>query len=110
MSKKRADIQKPDLSEKGGPKDGKPQSMDTRLFIQLQAFGGCADTAPVVAVMEQRGFEGVVYEDVNDPSGIAIVTWNEDPSFFAGPLREMFQAEQFASLTFKPEFTMLGRT
>jgi hypothetical protein len=30
----------PDLAEKGGMKDGQPQRLDRRLFMQFLAFGG----------------------------------------------------------------------
>ena len=47
MDKGRARIEPPDLSEKGGLKDGAPQRSDERLFMQLLAFGGCADALAV---------------------------------------------------------------
>ena len=47
MEKRRERIDPPDLSEKGGMKDGQPQRSDDRLFMQLLAFGGCADPAQV---------------------------------------------------------------
>ena len=37
----------PDISEKGGMKNGQPQRSDERLFMQLLAFGGCADALPL---------------------------------------------------------------
>src|SRR5690242_7457974 len=40
----RARIEPPDLSEKGGLKDGVPQRSDERLFMQLLVFGGCHDS------------------------------------------------------------------
>ena len=69
----------PDISEKGGMKGGQPQRADTRLFMQLLAFGGCADTAPLVDALERAGIDGVLYEDVNDPRGVALLTFSEDP-------------------------------
>ena len=47
----------PDLSEKGGMRQGVPQRSDDRLFMQLLAFGGCRDTAPLAAALEAAGFE-----------------------------------------------------
>ena len=38
-----ADRSRPDISEKGGIKDGQPQRSNERLFMQFLAFGGCAD-------------------------------------------------------------------
>ena len=78
--------------------------------MQLLAFGGCSDTAAVIEAVKASGLEAVVYEDVNDAHGIGLLTMAEDPAFFTGPLRELLQQQPFASLTPKPEFTMLGRT
>ena len=36
-----------DLDEKGRPKNGEPQKMDRRLFVQLLVFNGCRDARPV---------------------------------------------------------------
>ena len=74
MEKGRARIEPPDLSEKGGLKDGQPQRSDDRLFMQLLAFGGCTDPGPVAEHIARTGVDGVVYEDVNDPRGIAVLT------------------------------------
>ncbi len=54
METGRARIQPPDLSEKGGLKDGEPQRSDERLFMQLLAFGGCADTAAVSSPLKPQ--------------------------------------------------------
>src|SRR3989442_1717379 len=72
----------PDLAEKGGVKNGQPQRSDRRLFMQLLAFGGCADVRPLANALSGAGVAGVLYEDVNDPRGIALLTFNEDPTFF----------------------------
>ncbi len=101
---------KPDLSEKGGPKGGEPQSLDTRLFMQLLAFGGCPDARAAADAFESAGIEGVIYEDVNDPTGIAALTFSPDPAFFVTELRKLLNAEPFASFELKPSYTMLGRT
>lgn len=103
-------LEKPDLSEKGAPRGGEPQRSDRRLFMQFLAFGGCPDAQPLVAALRDANIEGVVYQDVNDPRGAAIVTMNEDPAFFVGPLRDMLNKPPFAGLTLKPEYTMFGRT
>lgn len=91
-------------------RQGVPQRSDDRLFMQLLAFGGCRDTAPLAAALEAAGIEGVLYEDVNDPRGIALLTLAERPEAFLEALRPVLNAEPFASLVQKPEYTMLGRT
>jgi chlorite dismutase len=100
----------PDLSEKGGIKNGQPQRSDHRLFIQLLAFGGCRDTMPLAVALERAGLTAVLYEDVNDPRGIALLTLSDDPAVFVDRLRPLLNAPPFATLTQKPELTMLGRT
>jgi chlorite dismutase len=100
----------PDLTEYGGIKDGQRQALDRRLFMQLQAFTGCPDPAPLVAHLESGSLAGVLYADVNDPAGVGLLTFGEDPAVFVNAVRPMLASGPFASLTLRPEFTMLGRT
>ena len=100
----------PDISEKGGMKNGQPQRSDTRLFMQLLAFGGCTDSRPLADALRASGVAGALYEDVNDPHGVAIVTLGEDPGVFVDRVRPLLNAPPFMSLPLKPEYTMLGRT
>jgi chlorite dismutase len=100
----------PDLSEKGGMKDGQPQRSDRRLFMQFLAFGGCPDAAPLVDVLERAKIPGVLYEDVNDPRGIGLLTLSEDPDFFLDRVRPVINGPGFSVLSQKPDYTMLGRT
>jgi Chlorite dismutase len=100
----------PDLSEKGGMKNGQPQRSDERLFMQLLAFGGCADARPLAAALERSGVSGVLYEDVNDPRGIALLTFSEAPDVFVDRVRPVLNSAAFGGLVQKPEYTMLGRT
>ena len=110
MEKGRARIEPPDLSEKGGLKDGRPQRSDDRLFMQLLAFGGCTDPGPVATHIAQTGVDGVVYQDVNDPRGIAILTLTRTPEAFVERVRPALNSGPCAALALKPEYTMLGRT
>ncbi len=53
-------------------KNGQPQRSDERLFMQLLVYGGCRDSRAVWrARCRAPGVEGAVYEDANDPQGIA---------------------------------------
>jgi chlorite dismutase len=99
-----------DVAEHGRTAEGEATSLDRRLFMQLQAFGGAADTAALVSALEGAGIEGVLYEDVNDPTGVALLTLSETPDAFVGELRSFLQSAPFSSLTPKSELTMLGRT
>ena len=100
----------PDLAEKGGNRNGQPQRSDVRLFMQFQAFGGATDTAPLAAALQRSGLQCVLYEDVNDPHGVALLTLSTDPSAFVTRQRALLNSAPFAALIQKPEFTMLGRT
>jgi chlorite dismutase len=103
-------MEPPDISEKGGLKDGQPQRSDRRLFMQLLAFGDCADAAPVAAHLAGAADAVVVYEDLNDPRGIAILTVSENPDVFIDSVRPRLTTGPLAGLRLKPQFTMLGRT
>jgi hypothetical protein len=95
-----------DVRERGANQ----QSVDRRLFMQLQAFGGCVDAKPLVRALEASRAEAVLYQDLNDPRGVAVLAMSEDPAFFVGAFREILNAGPFAELALKPELTMVGRT
>ena len=100
----------PDLSEKGGVKNGQPQRSDRRLFMQFVAFGGCADADPLGDTLARARISGVLYEDINDPRGVGLLTFSEDPDFFLDRVRPLLNSPGFSDLVQKPEHTMLGRT
>jgi chlorite dismutase len=100
----------PDISERGGVKNGQPQRSNDRLFMQLVAFGGCTDSSALAGAVERSGLDAVLYEDVNDPRGVALLTLGRDPAMFLDSLRPLLNAAPFSSLAQKPEYTMLGRT
>ena len=104
------DLEKLDIREHGRAPDGGPLVSDRRLFMQLLAYGGCGDPAPLVEALKGEHIAGVLYEDVNDPTGVALLTFDEDPNFFVTALRRVLNRSPFADLTPKPEYTMLGRT
>jgi chlorite dismutase len=99
-----------DVAEHGRTAAGETSSLDRRLFMQLQAFGGARDTGVLVAALESAGVEGVLYEDVNDPTGVALLATSESPDAFVSELRGFLQSPPFSELEAKPELTMLGRT
>lgn len=102
--------EKLNLSERGGPRNGEPQFSDRRLFMQLLAFGQAQDPSKLAVTLESAGFEAVLYKDLNDPAGVALLTWSEEPDFFVTRLRPLLTEKPFANLAFKSEYTMLGRT
>jgi Chlorite dismutase len=95
-----------DVRERGANQ----QSVDRRLFMQLQVLGGCSDSKPLVRALEASRVEAVLYQDLNDPRGVAVLGMSEDPAFFVGPFRELLNAGPFGELMLKPELTMVGRT
>jgi len=99
-----------DLDEKGRPKDGEPQRLDRRLFVQLLAFNGCTDPRPVRDALDRHEIHGVLYEDVNDPQGIGVLAYDENPAYFLDAVRPLALGEAFRGLCLREEFTMLGRT
>jgi hypothetical protein len=100
----------PDLVEHGASVRGEPQTLETRLFVQLQVFTGCLDTASVVDAVQESGLEAAVYVNLNDPRGVGVILISENPTLFAEAGRALFTGPAFAELTPMPDFTMLGRT
>jgi len=107
----RPKITKPDIDEHGAPyPSGKPQVFKKRLFMQMLCFGGCEATMDLITALKQSQIPAVLYEDVNDPHGVGLLTWNEDPDHFIMNVRSLLNAAPFSGLTLKPEYTMFGRT
>src|SRR5436190_17095814 len=77
----------PDIFEKGGMKDGQTQRLNQRLFMQFLAFGGATNMPALRQGIHSAGLAGVLYEDVNDPRGIGLLTFSEDPAFFLDRVR-----------------------
>jgi chlorite dismutase len=106
----RARLEAPDLSEKGGLKGGVPQRSDERLFMQLTAFGGCRNTTALAEYLSAAGIPAVLYEDLNDPRGVAVLMLGTGPDHFLDVGRPLLSSGPFADLTFKPQYAMFGRT
>tara|TARA_R110002096_G_scaffold54517_18_gene140645 strand:- start:1142 stop:2905 length:1764 start_codon:yes stop_codon:yes gene_type:complete len=93
----------------GMPKRGVPQAIDRRLFIQLQVFTD-VDRDAAVAELESAKTPAVGYADLNDPRGMGVLLWDEDPIALSQRASETYGSPGFSQATLKPEFTMLGRT
>jgi hypothetical protein len=102
-----------DVRERGAERDGQPQVMDRRLFMQFLAFH--CESGPSAAVeklelgLRARGVPAVIYDDVNDPSGIAVLTWSEEPAHFVTAVRPVLAA-MGREIAIRPDLAMLGRT
>jgi hypothetical protein len=110
VAKGRARLEPPDLSEKGGLKGGEPQRSNERLFMQFMAFGGCRDIRALAGHLAEASIAGVLYEDLNDPRGAAVLALAQDPSYFLDVVRPVLTSGPFTQLALKGEHTMLGRT
>ena len=99
----------PDLGEKG-TREGERISLDRRLFVKFTAFGGCRDAATAADVLERSGVAGALYLDANDPRGIGVVAFSEDPDYFVTELRAVLGSPYFSGMEHKAELDMLGRT
>jgi hypothetical protein len=104
------DLEEIDVSEHGRTAEGETTSLDRRLYMQLYAFGGAGRTASLVEALEAASIEAALYEDVNDPEWVAVVTMSENPNAFVTTTRQLFSEPPFGELRPKPELTMLGRT
>jgi hypothetical protein len=99
-----------DISEQSRTADGRQLSLDRRLFMQLLVFGQCTDTGALIEALEEQQIPGVLYEDINDPFGVALLTFSDNANFFLDTLRPFLRWPPFSQLAFKPEYTMMGRT
>jgi chlorite dismutase len=105
-----------DVRERGAPVGDSAQVLDRRLFMQLLAFECASGLAPSDAVRRLGGqlaaarMPGVIYEDVNHPSGLALLTYSEDPRDFVTRVRPACTSAEVTGLRPRPELSMLGRT
>src|SRR3982751_4868093 len=89
----------PAVREQGGRgADGERVVADRRLFMQFLAFGGAPDSAALVRALEDAGVPGVLYEDVNDPQGVGLLTFAEQPEALLTELRPFLRESPFGGL------------
>ena len=105
-----------DVRERGNDKNGQPIQLDRRLFVQLLAFEtkrGLSTKDAIQALSQgltERKVGGVVYEDVNHPRGLGLLTYSENPEDFVHKVRRIVGVKELEELKVRPEFTLLGRT
>ena len=100
-----------DLREVGASIDGEPQVSDRRLFLQLHVFEDCSDPNNIVEILEKNNLNVVLYDDINNPTGIGVLFIVEDPAVLATEARYLLAGlQQAANLSYRPEMTMIGRT
>ncbi len=105
-----------DVSEHGAPRDGTPQAMNRRLFMQLLAFEAAPGHATpkvigsVGEALGRRKVASVLYADANHPAGFGLLTFSEDPATFVTRVRPALEEVGSAAFRLRPALTMLGRT
>jgi len=99
-----------DVAEHGRSADGETLTLDRRLYMQLHAFGDAGETGELIRALEAADVVGTLYEDVNDPTGVALLTLSESPDAFVDEYRSLLASAPFGELERKPELTMFGRT
>lgn len=113
MSLKNLTIEQPtdtiDISEKGKVND-ETISLNRRLFLQLLVFTDAFHPEALVTAVAEADIHGVLYLDLNDPYGVGLLTFSEEPDYFVTDVRHLLNQEPFDLLTPRPEMTMLGRT
>ncbi|MEM9695155.1 MAG: chlorite dismutase family protein [Myxococcota bacterium] len=105
-----------DVHEYGAEKDGARQKVDERLFMQLLVFEVSGDrhagevSGELAQALTKAGVASVIYDDVNNPQGLAVLTWSRNPDHFVTKLRPVLQEASFRTMRQLPEYTMMGRT
>jgi chlorite dismutase len=95
-----------DVQEHGGNE----QSLNRRLFMQLQVYGDCDNANALVHALKESDIEGVLYRDLNNPKGVGVLAMHLDPVFFVTKLRDLLSSDPFKQLRQKHELTMTGRS
>ncbi|MEZ4224913.1 MAG: chlorite dismutase family protein [Polyangiaceae bacterium] len=101
----------PDVMEHGAERDGKPQEMNNRLFMQLLAFESDAPELSIQqigAALDEAGARAVIYQDVNHAQGLAVLSFSDEPADFVKRTRAGIS--KVSGLRARPELSMLGRT
>jgi hypothetical protein len=109
------EIPKVDVNERGAKgADGSPQIMNKRLFVQLLVFDCDSSLNPDHAIeqlktaLDSRSVRGVIYQDVNAPRGLGVLTFSDDPSSFVAHVRPAILS--LPGLVQRIDHNMLGRT
>jgi chlorite dismutase len=94
---------------------GPVQAMNRRLFMQLLGYE-CEGLDPERAIaalggaLDEQRASAVIYADVNNPRGIALLSWSEDPADFVTRVRPTLNQPALRGLRSLPALTMIGRT
>lgn len=99
-----------DIREIARTANGEIIASDRRLYMQMMAFGDVESREALIEALDAAGIPGVLYADLNDPNGVGLVTYSEDPNDFIDKFHSFLRRSPFSELTPKPEHTLFGRT
>ena len=100
----------PCILEKGRDKNGEPTSLNRRLFMQLQVFREVKDSHILISSLKRSKMEGVLYESINHPTEVGLLTFSESENFFVNELRNFLRSRPFSDYELQSDYTMIGRT
>jgi chlorite dismutase len=105
-----------DVDERAGEHTGNPQVLKSRLFMQLLVFDVAQEADPrrvlnqLADALRASEVPAVIYEDMNSPRGIGLLTWAEKPLDFVSIVRPTLLSTDLAALVPRTTHTMIGRT
>ncbi|HEY3236688.1 MAG TPA: chlorite dismutase family protein [Polyangiaceae bacterium] len=105
-----------DVREHGAAREGQPQTLDRRLFMQLVVFDSRGKSGALDALrelgaeLERRQAPSVLYEDLSHPDSIGLLAYSEDPSDFVTKVRGAYASARELGLRVRPALSMIGRT
>lgn len=99
-----------EIRETGRAANGETIVSERRLYMQMLAFAGVDRSETLIEALEAAQIPGALYADLNDPTGVALVTYSEEPDYFIDTFHGFLRRAPFSELTPKPEHTLFGRT
>jgi chlorite dismutase len=110
------DLEQVSVAEYGADRDGERQSLNSRLFMQLLALECAWTPGPQVLArelaeqLERRSAPGVIYQDVLNPAGLAVLSWSDDPARLLSGVHQAVMSVGPSGLALRPHLQLLGRT
>lgn len=106
------------VHEQGAAIDGKPQTLDARLYVRLLVLQSeprsAADTnalrRKLCAALDADKVASVVYEDLHHPRRLGLLTWSQSADDLIDGPRAALAHSDLSPLEPCPTMTMLGRT
>jgi len=103
-----------DVFEHGAPRSGQPQTSSRRLYVQLECPrtpGASSVARTLIALMDDFDLTGVIFADIHDPLGLALVVIEEDPIELTAKVRNVIGSNSLPdAVSVRHDYAMLGRT